>query len=508
MISSFGNGCVFITSVVEYRSNKKKGGMIIYKKMFICLLVSFLVALLFLVQVFLKMEKEESETVSWKEIRENAEKEIKGEIKEEREAEDDRIRVLLKSSSYEDFYHNSLILFSRGKLVLDNGREKTKWPEEKELVIEKDSDLFLDEELRILPEEEEPRKKIYIKNLKRNVKYPGYRGELVIKRRAEGLLVVNEIPVEQYLQNVVNSEMPAEYPLEALKAQAVCARTYAMKHKKAHTLEEFGADLDDSTSFQVYGNQREQKRTNEAVKETEDEVLLHQGALADVFYFSTSCGSTASVKEIWPGLEAEYLTGKLQQVEEEKKVPVELSQEKQFQDFLRDKKIKTWDSSFPWYRWSVRLSKERILKNLEEAEGSDYWDSERKKEWEDKKETIKDIEVIKRGTGGIVLELLVKGEKESLKLTNEYEIRKILAPKEEGLKRMDQSRVRNLSLLPSAFFYIRKTGKKQEFLICGGGYGHGIGLSQNGAEKMAEAGNDYKTILMHYFTGCVVGNDR
>ena len=76
---------------------------------------------------------------------------------------------------------------------------------------------------------------------------PSYRGHIELLRTADGIAVVNELPLEEYLYSVVPSEMPASYPLEALKAQAICARTYAYGHMLRAGYPRYGAHVDDST---------------------------------------------------------------------------------------------------------------------------------------------------------------------------------------------------------------------------------------------------------------------
>ena len=95
-----------------------------------------------------------------------------------------------------------------------------------------------------------------------------YRGRLELVRREDGIVVINELPLEEYLYGVVPGEMPASYPLEALKSQAICARTYAYERLQRAGLPEYGAHVDDSTAFQVYQNLAEQGQTTQAVKET------------------------------------------------------------------------------------------------------------------------------------------------------------------------------------------------------------------------------------------------
>ncbi len=136
-----------------------------------------------------------------------------------------------------------------------------------------------------------------------------YDGSIEIIPKAEGLIIVNELFLEKYLTRVVPSEMPATYEKEALKAQAVCARTYAWKQIQEQRLHELEADVDDTVNFQVYGNMERQKAATEAVKrETEGQILRQDGEAVEAYYFSTSAGVT-STDEIWGSDETVLISG-------------------------------------------------------------------------------------------------------------------------------------------------------------------------------------------------------
>ena len=110
--------------------------------------------------------------------------------------------------------------------------------------------------------------------------------------------LVNTLPLEEYLYGVVPSEMPASYPEEALKAQAVCARTYACVQMMNSSLGDLGAQVDDSVSYQVYQNRRRGSSSSQAVEATAGEILLNNGSPINAYYFSTSHGQT-STDQVW-----------------------------------------------------------------------------------------------------------------------------------------------------------------------------------------------------------------
>ena len=124
-----------------------------------------------------------------------------------------------------------------------------------------------------------------------------YRGALRVKRVGAGLQVVNVVGLEQYLWGVVPSEMPQRWPAEALAAQAVAARTYALAH-----LHKGDFDLYSDTRSQVYGGiAAEAPSATDAVTETAHQVVLYDDELADTYFSSSSGGKTANVQDVWPG---------------------------------------------------------------------------------------------------------------------------------------------------------------------------------------------------------------
>jgi stage II sporulation protein D len=124
-----------------------------------------------------------------------------------------------------------------------------------------------------------------------------YRGELIVHRRGSSLTVVNRLPLDRYLRGVVPWEMPDDWHPQALRAQAVVARSYALATLKPGTIFDVYAD----TRSQVYGGiEAESVSTNRAVGATAGRVLVWNGRVATTFYHSTSGGRTVSVGEAWP----------------------------------------------------------------------------------------------------------------------------------------------------------------------------------------------------------------
>ncbi len=131
-----------------------------------------------------------------------------------------------------------------------------------------------------------------------------YRSRLVLSRDGSGVLVVNNVGLEQYLYGVVPSEMPASWPAEALKAQAVVARSYALKSRRPTGAYDVFADV----RSQVYrGVAAETSASNAAVRTTRARVVTVGGEIAQTFFFSTSGGRTATNEEAFGGSPISYL---------------------------------------------------------------------------------------------------------------------------------------------------------------------------------------------------------
>lgn len=351
------------------------------------------------------------------------------------EKEEPLIRVLIMDSGYQSYYHQSVSLTWQGQEYVFDG--ETCGEEELSCTFEGGTEG------------------IQISSVQREQGTPIYRGSLKITKKPEGFLIVNTLPLETYLEAVVPSEMPSSYPAEALKAQAVCARTYAWKQIKEKKLESYGADVDDSVNYQVYNNIGPEESTTQAVKETEGKILSQNGKPIEAYYFSTSAGVT-STDEIW-GAEssAPYLKS------------VDCS----------------FDSEETWRTWETEISRENVEQRAQRIEGCEG--------------SLTGLEVTGKSESGAVTRLRVHTEGGDGEVVNEYEIRSFLAPDKEILAGKEKEKKKGGSLLPSAYFSLEET--EDGFLIRGGGYGHGVGMSQTAAGKMAEEGYIWEEILLYFF---------
>lgn len=313
-----------------------------------------------------------------------------------------------------------------------------------------------------------------------------YEGVLLFYPSADGFYVVNELPLETYVAYTVPGEMPASYPAEALKAQAVCSRTYAVKNMGG--MEDYHADVDDSVSWQVYNGQETDQKAAEAVKDTAGEILLWKGKPAEIYFFSTSCGLT-SRKDIWdPAAEDGCL--KAAYVGKNEHMP---ESEEAFAAYIQADDEDAWESDMPWFRWRITMPLSQIQELSDRKKGG--------------LGTVLSLAVTSRSTGWAATELTVTCEKGSYTVDSEYAIRSFLSP--EGRKmRNQEGKVSSPKILPSGYFvlkpYYDADGALAGYRIRGGGLGHGAGMSQNGAKAMAEQGMDHRQILETFYQDVVL----
>ena len=278
------------------------------------------------------------------------------------------------------------------------------------------------------------------------------RGQLEISVAGRAVRAVNRVGLEEYLRGVVPAEMPARFPSEALKAQAVLARTYALFQRdvrRPHRRD--GYDLCDEQHCQVYGGvPLENEKTNEVLEATRGLVLRYKNLPVHAVYSSHCGGASQSGGEIGWG-DVPYWGSA---TDGEFCAPSR---------FVEDVK----------HRW-VRLT----------------WAEDVGRRLKTKKDIgpLVSIAVTARGASGRATEVTARGEKGTLVLDRESEIRRLF-----GLAML---RGTGFDVFP-----VFRAGRPAYFLVEGRGWGHGVGMCQSGAAGRAESGQDFKEILAHYFPG-------
>lgn len=424
----------------------------------------------------------------------------------QRKVEVATIRVLLQTASYGGYLHDTVECSSESRFYLSDGSETTRWYEAgetlnitKELVEQYGGRIYLGTQ--------KAEGKLLLPNIKRAVGVPSYRGTLEITLQDEKLLVVNELPLEEYLYGVLPSEMPESFGEEALKAQAVCARSYACNQLLANRYYRYGAHVDDSMNCQVYQNYGETEAAIRAVKATFGKILKQDDTCITAYYFSCSYGYTSKSTDAWGDNAGSYLTGTAQV---SGTVPYDLSRESEFAEFLASEQ-EWYDSESAWFRWETVLGAELdslILKRLQERQeaapdciliktGENGGEMTFERGKAEVFGTLEDMIVTERSESGLITKLLLVGSEASYLILREYNIRYILAP-QNTVYLKNGSTTSNMSLLPSAYFTAEK--RNNFFLISGGGYGHGVGMSQYGARYLAGKGSGYEEILAHFYS--------
>ena len=338
-----------------------------------------------------------------------------------------------------------------------------------------------------------------------------YEGTLELERRGEtGFSIVNELPMERYLLGVVPHEMPTSFGQTALEAQAITARSYAYNQFYGNTYCGYGAHVTDTTASQVYLGYEENETAAAAVKATEGMcAVTEEGAVAQTYFYSTSCGFGAGSEEVWSADGTFNGGGKpyLQvQIYGDFDTP---ETEKEWLDFWQDWEREGYDMESPWYRWKVYFGCGQLTEILQKTlaassncivEGN-IADLGK----------LTGIAVSRRGEGGITMELQLKFEKGSAVVKTENAIRKVLSPTKLTigepvyLQRSGGDSITGNTMLPSGFFAVKEMRNEEGILtgiaLYGGGNGHGVGLSQYGARYLAGEGKTSAEIVERYFPG-------
>ncbi|MGY4633019.1 SpoIID/LytB domain-containing protein [Thermostichus sp. OS-CIW-29] len=308
-----------------------------------------------------------------------------------------------------------------------------------------------------------------------------YAGSITIQPNAYGsYTVVNAVPLETYLRGVVPHEVGPGAPFAAMATQAILARTYALKNLHRFQVDDY--QLCANTHCQVYkGLTGTHPRADEAIRQTSGLVLTYNGELVDAVYSSTNGGISAAFEDVWDGDPRPYLRRQADIAHQPGK-PLDLRQESSFQAFLAQREGFNEAGVSRLFRWEFSLSLEEL--NTQLRAGQDYlgipmptWSS------------IAGMQILERSASGRVQVM-------QLDLQTAEGIRSILL-------RKDQVRLA-FPRLYSTLFRIEplKQGERLAgYRFIGGGFGHGVGLSQYGSYTLARQGFNAAQILAFYYPG-------
>ena len=304
-----------------------------------------------------------------------------------------------------------------------------------------------------------------------------YAGNLRLQPNSYGdYTLVNNVPLETYLRGVVPHEIGAGAPYAAVEAQAIIARTYALRNLRRFALD--GYELCADTHCQVYrGLSGTVKNADQAIAATRGRVLTYQNQLVDALYSSTTGGITAAFSDVWNGTDRAYLqpvvdaAGNIWNLERQT-----LADEKNFQRFIS---LRQGFNETGWgmFRWRKESSMAQITKDLQR-----YLQVNKNPLGNFK--TIQQIQVVERSPAGRILKLAVETDQGSFVL--------------------EKDEVRNAFSAPrSTLFYLEPLNKGNKALwgyaFVGGGLGHGVGLSQTGSQRLAKLGWSSSRILNFYY---------
>ena len=317
-----------------------------------------------------------------------------------------------------------------------------------------------------------------------------FRGTLRLVVEADKVLAINELPVEQYLESVISSEMSATSSPELLKAHAVISRSWLLYQikKRAESGERKDNsffsfvkkedellrwyDREDHTLFDVCADdhcQRYQGITRasspavaEAIKATRGQVLVYGNELCDARFSKCCGGQTEEFQYCWENIKKPYLVSVSDPF-------CHTSDKRILSQVLNDYDQETPD----FYEWRVEYTQEELSELVNRKTKLDLGD-------------IVDLVPLDRGASGRIWRLQIVGTKRSFTIGKELEIRRALS---------------ETHLYSSAFKVEKRDGR---FIIKGRGWGHGVGLCQIGAAVMGEKGYDYDDILLYYYRGAEI----
>lgn len=321
-----------------------------------------------------------------------------------------------------------------------------------------------------------------------------YEGELQELQNPQGNIhVLNILPLERYLMSVISSEMNPRAPIEFMKAHAVISRSWAMRkicHKDETSSGTSVSDIntiraweesDSHKGFDVCSDdhcQRYQGLTNEvgsseraaeAITSTRGEVLMDaQGDIADARFYKCCGGMTEIFSSCWADRDYSYLVS-----QSDPWCDLSDMNDKEKSEFLCGI-LKDYDrSTIDFHDWEETVTKSGIASRLMSRHGIDIGE-------------VKSIRALDRGASGRLISLLVEGSKGSVTVGKELAIRRLLSER----------------CLRSSWFEPEDTG--ENIILRGHGWGHGVGLCQIGAARMAREGKNYKEILGFYYPGAII----
>lgn len=334
---------------------------------------------------------------------------------------------------------------------------------------------------------------------------PSYRGDFELvsaKNAVDKLTLINILPMQEYLKAVVPNELPFRYGLEAVKAQAVAARNYALRPREKSWTD---FDICDSQYCQAYyGAHTEDPKVTDALAQTQGLVALYNGEPILALYSSSHAGVADSYADVFsdpktnqfPAPPLSYLSGGA-----DRGPAPNLSSDSALRQFLTDPQVFSFDRISPMFRWHREWTRAQLEAEINRNLPLVSQDPSTKpfvSPLLPSGQTIgqlQSISVLARSPAGKIMRLSITGSKGTWVLSKEFVIRKVL---QHGGR-----------FLPSATAVLDPVkdarGNVVGLKAIGGGFGHGVGMSQIGASAMAKGGTSFVSILQHYYKGVAIG---
>lgn len=394
------------------------------------------------------------------------------------------IRVMIMTSGFQSLFHENVVITSSEGFSVNSDTESIHYNGGEEVSFNKD--ILGEKRVRIIPD---GTNRLQVKTVNRSQGNPDYSGTIEVDAFEEGLVIVNDVNIEEYVSRVIPSEMPTSFGVDALKVQAVCARSYAYKELVNTAYSQYGAHVDDSIQYQVYNNTAYSHEAEEAALQTEGEVLMYGDEVVQTYYYSTSCGVTTDVS-LWGTNTENYPYYRSVTVGSE--MHENISSEDKFFEFITNTYETDYDSTFPLYRWNMTVDVDTMGASISAKSGQNIG-------------KVTGITINRRISGGAAGNITVVGELGEITLSKESDIRTILGNGSVDLN--TQSGPARYERLPSSFISIQPVYNEQGVLsaytIYGGGYGHGIGMSQNAVKTMIQTMN-YAEILTWFYPNTTI----
>ena len=417
------------------------------------------------------------------------------------------VRVGISDNSFVNYYISSAKISATDEFkIVDKktGAEIGVFPADKIVTAEmKDNFFVISEDGTVIAEKisgpvvvSSDKGFVYVDGLKRAGKQALYRGTFELtKVEAKNNLfsIINVLDLTSYLRGVVPNEMPSYFGLEALKAQTVTARNYVLRPRDKNF---YNFDVCDSVACQVYfGANTEDELADGAILETNNIVALYNGELILALYSSTAGGYTESYENAFsdpgtknfPAVSLPYLKG----VPDNKSF-TPLTKEEDAAKFYKSEPS-TFDNKSSYFRWTKEWTQEELSdslkQNLKKQSTTGFVTPALTKE--EDFGIVQDIQVTKRGVSGKIVSMNIITDKGVFTVQKELVIRR--------------SFCKDGKALPSAnvVFEFQKDdeGNIEKITAYGGGYGHGVGMSQTGADSLAKEGKNCEDIIKHFYVG-------